>query len=328
VGIHARWGRAYNDGMRCFVMLVMCVGCGVSAVEVPSPAPSSAGRDPAAGEPPLAVVRAAGEPPDLEPLTACEALPADAAAIVATRFGLVVSTESGELRRYSGQGCLLELEGARAKVGRLLDADDEGNVYFFPAGAADSTVARLEPTGSSSQVLYAGRGIWSFGVSAQGGAFWSSACGPTGIFVYPSSPLVTALAAPPTLWDQRPSVLTDDRTFWSVGVRTCGPAEALSPACGFALVKTTPEGSRELGTTIVDLGAGFEPARLAKCGSRGGARVCGVVPTGVVVWDAGGAIVRTLRAPRSARVLSVAGNAFGFYLLVEAAGGRGLYFTP
>jgi hypothetical protein len=126
------------------------------------------------------------------------------------------------------------------------------------------------------------------------------------------------MTPPPTLWQQMPSVLTDDRTFWSVGYRTCDPSSALTDACGFALVRATPEGNEEVGATVIDFGAGFEQGSLSRCGSS----VCGVFTSAVVVWDRDGNILeeisrQDIAALPSERIAMASGNHRGVYVLLQ-----------
>lgn len=221
----------------------------------------------------------------------------DVHALKAWPGGLAVVDASGHLTRYRTEAGRLEVAQAGLVVGELLDADDDGNLYVFPAGKRDSVVARLSADGAQTTVIEAGRGIWSFGISPQGRAFWSTACGPTGIFEYPGTPLKTALAPPDTLWGSQPAVLTGDRTFWSVKY-------------GDVLVRTTPQGSAELGPV--------RSARLARCG----AHVCGVLPGQVTEWDEHGEVLRTVPAPGSTEVLDVTGSSDGLYLLLDGPEGR------
>jgi hypothetical protein len=294
------------------------------------------------------------EAPEELPLTAGAArarscvvpAPAGVEALVAGDAGVVfaVRAAGGEdpalrVLRARGEGCELVVdEDTPIAAGALLDVDERGNIYVFPAEAPDpgvvstmlpgeypeSMVARVDPANRVAKLLPAGRGIWGFGVAPEGDALWVSACGPSGIFA------LTVEGVTPSLEPaQLPGVLSDAWTFWSVGVRTCEPTEALTPACGFALVRTTPAGSEELGTTIVDLGAGFEQATLARCG----ANVCGWVAGGVIVWGAGGEPLRTITAEDALarpgeRVAQVSGNARGIYVLLRGERGARVVFVP
>ena len=283
-------------------------------------------------------------------LTTCE-VPGSSAVVrlAATRDGVVFAVAGSEgkgieLERHAGLGCDLHRDRSpQVAVGALLDADDHGNLYAFPRassapgvvstllekGSAEGMVVKVDASGQVSKLVSAGRGIWSFGVSAEGGSFWVTSCGPTGIFSTASQPLEPAIESPQTLWAQRPSVLTGDRTLWSVGVRTCGWDEKLSPSCGFALVRTTSEGSRDVGTTVVDVGAGFEEAKLARCGKQ----VCGILSSAVLVWDDGGRVVQTIRPSDfpmfdSERIAQISGNAHGVYFLLDGRAGTRVVFVP
>jgi hypothetical protein len=310
----------------------LSVGCGAPAGPLDAPADEPKGTAEVA---PACVVPA----------------PEGVSALVAHRDGVVFAVPSPTrrdpglvVRRWRGAGCDLAADGsAPVAAGSLLDADDLGNLYVFPAEAhargvistmlpdeyPESMVAKVDAAGNVSKLLAAGRGIWDFGVSPEGGALWVTACGPTGIFSMTDDGVEQAAMTPPeTLWQQMPSALTTDRTFWSVGVRTCVPPEAVTPACGFALVRSTPEGSREVGTTVVDLGAGFERATLARCG----ADVCGVFASAVIVWDDEGKALRTIRvsdldAAPSERIAQVTGNQHGVYLLLRGDAGARVVFV-
>ena len=259
---------------------LLVVGCGVPpATEVvTSTAPVSAAVP-------------AAEPAALPDVQAMKAWPG----------GLALADASGQLTRYRVVAGKLELTQTGPVVGRLLDADDHGNLYVFPEGRGARTVTRLSPDGHETEVVPPNRGVWSFGVSPQGRTFWSDACGPTGIFEYPSSPLKTALPTPDTSWREN-AVLTGDRTFWSVS--------------GAVLARTTPEGTVEFGRTC--------GARLARCG----AHVCGVLPTQVTEWDENGSALRTVPAPASATVVDVTGSTDGLYLLLEGPAGREVKLVP
>jgi hypothetical protein len=122
---------------------------------------------------------------------------------------------------------------------------------------------------------------------------------------------------PATLWQLEPAVLTADDVFWSVGTRECAPGEPTTSACGFALTRSTPTETREVGTTIVDFGSGYERARLARCGTG----VCGVFPSGVVMWNGAGEVDLTIsRADLGAEdresIAQVTGDARGVYALL------------
>lgn len=288
------------------------------------------------------------------PLSPCAVkTPTDFVSLVATRSGVVFVTKSTShpesqvrIERARGAGCELSPDGtAPVAAGGLLDADDLGNLFVAPAETSEpgllstvqedrvgDMVVKVDPAGQVSMLLSAARGLWDFGVSPAGGSLWVTACGPTGIFTMSSdvpSKLTPALEPPETLWEQMPSVLTDDHTFWSVGVRTGAWSEPLTPASGFALVRTTPEGSRDLGTTLVDLGKGFEQATLTRCGGH----VCGLFPGAVVVWDSEGAVLDTvtasdLDASPTEHIARVSGNQHGLYVSLSGATGARVLFVP
>lgn len=274
---------------------------------------------------------------------------AGAASIRAVEGGLVYAKTSKDdtvlVRRMTGDGCdLTDAGGPSIAAGELLDADDLGNVYTFPAEATDpdvistmlpdeyagSMVARVDAQGVVSKLLPAGRGIWGFGVTASGDALWVSACGPNGLFDIAAGTAQPAAWTPgDTLWEQSSSAITDRDTFWSVGVRTCGPGGALTPDCGFALTRSTREGSVEVGTTVIDFGGGFVQTTLARCGSR----ACGFEPNGAVVWDErGGPIAKLtladLGADPAEHVVEVTGNEGGLYVMLAGGAASRVVFVP
>lgn len=270
------------------------------------------------------------------------------------RSGVVFArpSASGEavlIRRALGEGCALsDAGGPSIAAAELLDADDQGNVYAFPAEAtapdqistmlpdeyAGSMVARIDAGGAVSKLLPAGRGIWGFGVTARGDALWVSACGPNGLFDVADGAAQPAAWAPgDTLWEQYSSALTDRDTFWSVGVRTCAPGAGVgdqpTPDCGFALTRSTREGSVEVAATVVEFGDGFAATTLGRCG----ARVCGFAPAGVVVWDRDGAVLRKLDvedlgADAAERVGGVTANRGGLYVMLAGGKSSRVVFVP
>lgn len=286
-----------------------------------------------------------------EPRSRCVvATPGDVVAIAASDAGVAVASgndgdEALVVHRAQGIDCALAWDDAPLAATRLLDLDDDGDVYLFPASARepgvvstmlpdafaglDSTIARVDADDDAiTEVVSAGRGIWSFGISPAGDSAWVTACGPTGIFALGDGELTPTMTPPSTLWQQQPSVLTDDDTFWSIGTGTCDP-DALTSDCGFALVRTTAAGSVEVGPTILDVGAGLEAARLARCG----ASVCGVLSRAIVRWDDDGDIERTITASDldarpTERVLQVAGNHHGLYALLGDDTGTRVVFVP
>ncbi len=261
-------------------------------------------------------------------------VPATTSRLIAVEGGLVVAyaaREPGQLvvERWEGDGCSMHA-GPRVAAAALLDADEAGNLYVFTAETpepgvrstvlpertpgADSSVAKVERSGDVSELVYAGRGIWSFGIAPAGDALWVTACGPTGIFEVSEAGMGgAALGAPSSLWQQTPSVLTDPATFFSLGF----------PDTGFALTRTTPEGSEALGSTLVDFGDGEEQATLSRCG----AGVCGVYPSGVVVWNDAGevtfeaALAEVADAGEELVTATARGDAL-FLLLRSAEGAR------
>lgn len=303
-------------------------------------------------EPGLEPADAAPSPAADEPARVCDiAAPRDVAALAVSAAGVVLGVPSAHadgppllLHRWHGDGCDLAPDGdLPIAAGALLDLDDRGNVYAFPAEPgpdaarstmlpnedAESFVARVDVAGHVRHLLPAGRGIWSFGVAPDGDALWVSGCGPNGLYAIASADVTPDMPAPDTLWAQYPSVLTAARTFWSVGFPTCLPGEPLTPSCGLDLVRTTPAGSAALASTLVDLGAGREPLTLARCG----ARVCGRGLAGVIVWDDAGAEVhrRTstdLSARPGEQVMHVGGGDRGLYVLLHGERGGRVVFVP
>lgn len=293
----------------------------------------------------------AGEPGNGALAGACiVAAPEGVVSLAASDRGVVFAVGAGGpdlvVQRTHGEGCDLATDGeVPIAAAALLDVDDLGNVFVFPARAdgrgivstmlpefpeiRSGVVVKVDAAGGVSERVSAWRGIWSFAVSPEGGTFQVTACGPTGIFAMAGSGLHVSIPPPQTLWEQMPCALSNDRTLWSVGFRTCGVSEAITPACGYALVRTTPEGSQEVGTTVVDFGAGFEQGTLARCG----ANVCGLFTSGVVIWDAEGKVLRTLvpgdvSARPDERIAQVSGNHYGIYLLLQNEGGARVVFVP
>lgn len=268
------------------------------------------------------------------------ALPSDARAVRAHDAGLVIAHD-GVVHRTRGKACDLEASGAPV-AGELLDVDNHGALYVFPAEAAEeghiatvtlpsfgSTVARVEAGASSTagvtKLVYAARGIWNFAAAPDGDALWMFACGPNGVFdvTPPASVTESVLEAPTVALDTLP-VFTSRDTLWSVGSWTCDPTvqspsdpAQLSEACGFALVRTTPEGSADVASTVMDFGAGLgnERGALARCG----ANVCGVFTSAVVRWNDDGEVIEVLnRAAMDVRsgerIAGATGNAHGLYV--------------
>ena len=103
----------------------------------------------------------------------------------------------------------------------------------------------------------------------------------------------------------------------------------LSDACGYALVRTTPDGDVDVGSTIMDFGAGFEQGTLSRCG----ARVCGVFASAVVVWDDDGAARDVLErhdvgAAADEALAAVTGNRHGLYVTLRSEHGARVVFVP
>lgn len=242
--------------------------------------------------------------------------------------------------RTRGAGCALEPVGRPVAATAVLDVDGAGALHVLPATAAadegalatrgedvgwnHDVVIRVGGDDGLSEIVEAGRGIWGYGVAPSGETMWVTACGPTGIFTVASAGREVALSSPSTLWQQHPSVLTDDGTFWSVGGRTCNPGEPLDASCGHALVRTTAAGSDDVGATLLDVGgADLQQGVLSRCGD-------GVCVTGsevVVVHDAAGAVratitAATLGATDDEIIQSASGTADGVYVVLASSGRR------
>ncbi len=228
----------------------------------------------------------------------------------------------------------------------MRDVDDLGNLFVNPAEVSEpgftstvlpnkrfgDTVAKVDTAGRASEVLTAARGLWAFGVSPAGGSLWVTACGPTGIFALSSelpSKFTVALESPDTLWEQMSSVLTDDHTFWSVGVRTTvsnepsrrPPASRWSAPRPKAAARSAPRSSISATAS--------EQATLTRCGSH----VCGLFTGAVVVWGSEGEVLDTitasdLGASSSESIGQVSGNQHGLYFTLRSVTGARVLFVP
>lgn len=252
-------------------------------------------------------------------------LPTDVTTVFAWNDGIVFAR--GELvQRMHGAGCALAPSGAPVAAEQLLDVDDHGALYVFPAEATTpgavstmlegeyrgSMVARVAHDGGVTKLMSAGRGIWGFGVAPLGDALWQDACGPSGVFDVTPEGVSESTFQPSALW----GVLTDARTFWSV-------------ARSNELVRTTADGSVELGATMVDFGDGLEQGGITRCG----ANVCGVFASAVLEWDDEGAVVRTLTrddvgAAADEQIASVTANRHGLYVTLRDEHGVRVVFVP
>lgn len=286
----------------------------------------------------------------------CSLVAADSAvALFATEDGIALGLadpsdpETGAVvRRYRGSGCALSPDGsAPAAVRRLLDADARGNLYAFPresstpgvistfppdypGGSSEGVVVRIDAAGRASAVVSASRGIWTFGVSPSGGTFWSTACGPTGIFATGSRPLREVMPPPATGWERSGAVLSDDSTLWSSGGYACSQGQPQQD-CGYKLVRSTPSGDQVVGKTDLNLGAdkGSESPGLVRCG----ARLCGVTSSAIGVWSSDGEEVHRFDALElgvrtGERITRVTGNRHGLYALIGSEGASRLVFVP
>lgn len=264
---------------------------------------------------------------DTRPLATCTFdLPADVTALFAWDDGLAVA-RAGLVQRMDGAGCALSASRAPVAAEQLLDVDLHGALYVFPSEAPptettasrtistmldgeypQSMVARVSLDDEVSKMTAAGRGIWSFGVAADGSALWQDACGPTGIFDVTPEGVAPSTLGMPSTW----GVLTDAHTFWSVGAHD-------------ELVRTSRDGSVAV--------SAVEQRGLARCG----AHVCGVSAGAVVEWDDAGTVVRTLTredvgAGVDEDIASVTTNRHGTYVTLRradiAAGSMRVVFVP
>lgn len=323
----------------CFAQAVGIAGCGSTH---PEDAP---GRLQAEGRVGTAVTTTRW---DACPLAGLDA----AVTALATPDGIAVASAAAGSQdagavvvRYRGLGCALAPAGTPLAVYELLDADAPGNLYAFPAAAApgaastlppgehtparDGMVVRISPAGQATQVVQAGRGIWMFGASAAGGAFWSTACGPTGIFAMASEPPRSVLSPPETSWQWAGAVLTADSTLWSLASPGCGTGSPDGPPCVRPLVRTTPAGDRAVGTIAIDIAADSGRAALFRCGER----LCGVASQTITLWGDDGAALRTagkdelgLRAGE--QIVRASSNPHGIYVLTRSPDGQRLLFNP
>ncbi len=228
----------------------------------------------------------------------------DLATIAASAHGVIITTQKirgwSATSRLTGKGCALEPSPIATSLAgqRLLDMDDSGALYTANEGYWN-TVTRTSLAGEESTVINAGRGIWSFGISGDGGRFVSSACGPTGIF------------------DR------DDATFTPLydmagaegGVLINGGDAYISVDWTGTVVISDAEGSR-----VVD-GVNAEGARLARCGDA----ACLFDDERVVIVDDDGVFVASaavLGVNDGDRIAAVgaADHHEGLYLLVRADG--------
>jgi len=253
------------------------------------------------------------------------------------------------VHRLEGSGCALQETSDPVAARGLLDFDDGGSLYVLDGastsrGALSSEVPgqtrganRVDLAANVDPVIPEGRGIWGFSVDPSGEELWVSACGPTGFYSVANGASDASFALPDTLWAQRESVLTARDTFWSVGYRTCDPAEPLTEACGYALMRTTrgsvaqadmrgqvaqPETTIAVGSTVINFGSGAEPLTLARCGEA----PCGFSPNGVVVWNrAGNTVWKLDRAALGAHddelIETASGSQTTVYVLLRSAHG-------
>lgn len=278
--------------MRALLLSVILLGCG----RAPAEKIGVEDRTPEVTAVPAEATPSTGS---IEPLEAVPTLSGirEAKGSLTT---LYVQNEKGELESYNTRCGEPQLQYTGPVVGKLLDVDDQGNAYVFMPETGDSEVVQISPSGARSTVVEAGRGIWDFAISPEGNTMYVTSCGPTGIFVYPSSPLQTAIEPPETLWNSYPSALTSNGTLWSVGYGAK------------TLVRTTASGS----TTLGDTG----DATLMRCGVN----VCGVKPGEVREWDEQGTLLRTVPAPAGTTIVSATGDRTSLFLVVATATERKL----
>lgn len=243
-------------------------------------------------------------------------------------------------QRARGHGCDLALDQPVLAVEGVFDLDDRGAVYARPAapsypgpvsterpGATSrGSAMRIDEAGAITELFAASRGLDDFGVAPGGDAMWVGpcpGCGTPGIYAAADAPVgaetVPLVEAPPLEEGRLRGVLTDGDTFFSIGPSTCAPSEPVVPSCGRGLVRTTAAGSAEVGSTIRDLGHGFEQAQLRRCG----AEVCGVFPSAVVVWTGAGEermhVTRDdLLAGSAEGIFDAAGSSEGVYVVLQS----------
>lgn len=271
-------------------------------------------------EPPLESVAS------VEQASCSFAVDPSASRLVAVEGGLVVAyaaagSDAVAVERMAGERCAMN-DGPRVTAARLLDADEGGGLYVFRPETRDSTVTRIAPNGARTDLVYAGRGVWSFGIAPDGDALWVTACGPTGIFEVAGDAMgEVALAPPESLWEQTPSVLTDGETFWSIGVLRGDATDALDPEVDLRLVRTTKDGSQEVAPTLIDFGSGLEQATLSRCGDR----VCGLYPSGLIVWSAEGEVATEILladiAADGEALISATGRGEDLFVLLRSSEG-------
>lgn len=344
--------RSLHPRLLCSPSLSVSLYLAIAAAGCGQPAAGDGAREALAG-----AESAAPEPAHPEPaFMRCG--PADLSSVrglLATEGGIALGSAEGSgseygmvARSYHGRGCSLVPDGrAPAAVTELLDADDHGNLYVLPRASTapgllstlppdgfspQGQVVRIDPQGHLSTVVAAPRGIWEFGVSPQGGTFWSEACGPTGIFAMGSSPLREVLKPIDLSWRSNGAVLTGDETLWFIGNAPC-PGSA-STTCRHPLIRSTPSSPASGGDRTV---AALELAgpvwssgtRLARCG----ARPCAVISDAIFVWGDDGSVVYTIRAADlelgpGERIEKVAGNRDGLYALLFTTTERRLVYRP
>jgi len=213
--------------------------------------------------------------------------PLHASGLVASEGGLWVSL-GATLQHYTGEACALKADGVTAN-GALLDADDRGNAYIFPGGD-DGQLAQVDAQGHSTLLVYAPRGIWTFGVSPGGETYSITACGPNGLFsTQDQSPAFSSDAL-------LPGVLTGPQTLWWQRYPD-------------HLVRTTPDGDTLLGTTH---------ATLMRCGPN----ACGRDDRTVTVFNDDGSVRELVELPEGAMEASASSSG------VYATAPDGLHFTP
>lgn len=252
---------------------------------------------------------------------------------LAVHAGGLALWDGAVVERLHGQGCALAPIGGEVAAAGLFGADDRGTIYVAPAPADDGgaiatmlpdalpggSVAAVDLADRVAAVVLAPRGIWGFGSAPSGDALWVTACGPTGVFTRTDQGLAPVFPSPATLWEQLPSVMSDDATLWSVGVRTCVGTAELDRDCGYALSRTTAAGTRTFASLVGEGDAGLELATLAPCGPE----ICGVGSRTIRRWDLEGRELVPLDATAlaladDATIVQAAGNAAGIYVLSRA----------
>jgi hypothetical protein len=274
--------------------------------------------------------------------------PAGTVAMAASDFGVLFGVDTTDdstlgLQVAPGAGCSLDTDSrswldagrgfAEDVEGAPFDLDDNGNVYVYPSNSVDvgqwpDTVVRVDTNGTVSEMLYAGRGIWNFGVSPAGDTFWYTPCAGFALYSPAGGKSWMQFEPEDTLKGERATtVLSGAETLWTISRSTC--KSNLNPGCGLELTRKTPEGTRLFDSTVLDFGKGRASAALSRCGTK----VCGTTSSGLVVWNEEGE--ETARIPLSAlssdsneTIIQSAGNSQGVYVLLQGESTSRVVFVP